>query len=236
MKKLNSLSIFFPVWNEDKNIEKVVKDAIPVAEKYSKKWEILIIDDGSSDKTLEIAYGLSKNNSNIKVVTHAPNRGYGAALKEGFGNSIYDYIVFTDGDGQFDFSEVERFVEKIEKSDLVIGFRKTRKDNFIRHVLMKMLRTWDLVFFGFKFRDIDCGFKMFKKEALLQLLPLRSEGAMITTEILAKANLKKLKIAEVEVTHYPRQFGNQSGANVPVLIRAILESLIIWWDIKNRRV
>ena len=157
-------------------------------------------------------------------------------MKEGLGNAANDYIVFTDSDGQFDFSELDRFVEKIEKFDLVIGFRKKRKDNYVRHVLMNMLKVWDLVFFGFKFKDIDCGFKMFSREALEQILPLRSEGAMITTEILAKAKLKKMKIAEVEVAHYSRQFGDQSGANVPVLVRAILESLILWWDIKNRRV
>ena len=101
---------------------------------------------------------------------------------------------------------------------------------------MNMLKVWDLIFFGFKFRDIDCGFKMFRKEALEEILPLRSEGAMITTEILAKSVRKKLKIKEVEVMHYPREFGDQSGANIPVIIRAVLESLILWWDIRNNRV
>lgn len=234
--KLSSLSIFFPVWNEDKNIENVVLAAIPVAQRHAKKWEIIIVDDGSSDKTLEIAKKLSRENKNVRYITHSPNRGYGAALKEGLNNCLYDYVVFTDGDGQFDFSEVGKFIEKIDKSDLVIGYRKIRKDNKIRHILMNLLKIWDFVFFGFHFKDIDCGFKMFSRHALDELLPLRSEGAMITTEILAKANLKKLKITEVEVTHFSRKFGDQSGANIPVVIRAILESLILWWDIRNKRI
>jgi glycosyltransferase involved in cell wall biosynthesis len=235
MKKISELSIFFPFWNEEENIQKVVRDAIPVASNIASKWEILIIDDGSSDKTLIKAKELEKENENIRTIFHTPNRGYGAALKEGFENSKYNCVVFTDGDGQFDFSEIEKFIDEIEKSDIVIGFRKKRRDNFVRHILMNMLKIWDFIFFGFKFKDIDCGFKMFKKEALQEIMPLRSEGAMITTEILAKAKRKKLKIKEVEVTHFARQFGDQSGANFPVIIRAVLESLMLWWDIRNKR-
>lgn len=236
-KKLPELSIFFPFWNEEKNIERVIMDAIPVAEKYASKWEILMVDDGSADQTLERAIGLEKKHKNLKVISHNPNRGYGAALKEGFVASRYNYVVFTDGDGQFDFSQIERFIEKIDEADLVIGFRKKRRDHKIakRLLLMSLLKLWDLVLFGIWFKDIDCGFKMFKREALQKIGPLRSEGAMVTTEILAKAKKKKLKIAQVGVDHYPRKFGAQSGAEIPVIIRAILESLMLWWDIKNSR-
>jgi hypothetical protein len=101
---------------------------------------------------------------------------------------------------------------------------------------MNMLKIWDYIFFGFWFKDIDCGFKMFKREALDEIMPLRSEGAMITTEILAKSVRKKIKIKQVEVTHYPRKYGDQSGANLPVIIRAVLESLLLWWDIRNKRI
>lgn len=236
MKKLDSLSIFFPFWNEEENVERVVNNAIPVADRIAKQWEIIIIDDGSKDKTLEKANSLSASNASIRVIAHTPNRGYGAALKEGFENAKYEYVVFTDGDGQFDFSEVDAFVNAIPDSDLVIGYRKIRRDNLIRHILMNMLKTWDRIFFGFWFLDIDCGFKMFKKSALLKIMPLRSEGAMITTEILAKAKKKRLRIKQVEVTHFPRKFGNQSGANIQVIIRAVLESLILWWDIRNKRI
>ena len=236
MKKLNSLSIFFPFWNEEKNIENVINNAIPVANKIANKWEIIIVDDGSKDKTLDMANNIAKKNENIRVITHSPNRGYGAALKEGLENAKYDVVVFTDGDGQFDFSEVDNFLEYIDKSDLVIGFRKKRQDKPIRHILMNMLKVWDFVFFGFWFKDIDCGFKMFSRNALNEIMPLRSEGAMITTEILAKAKQKKLKIKQVEVTHYPRIYGDQTGANIPVIVRAVLESLILWWDLRNKRV
>src|SRR3989338_7007873 len=229
-KKVPALSIFFPFWNEEKNIEKVVEAAVLVARKISEKWEMILIDDGSSDNTLEILKRLAIGNSNIRVITHETNRGYGAALRSGFEKSKYDLIVFTDGDGQFDFSQVNKFLKKIEKSDIVIGYRKKRFDNPIRHVLMNLLKIWDLVFFRFLYRDIDCGFKMFKKDALQKILPFKSEGAMITTEILAKAKRAKLKISQVEVSHYPRIYGDQSGGNLRVIVRAVKESFALWWE------
>lgn len=234
-EKISELSIFFPFWNEEENIEKVIKDAIPIAEKVAKKWEILIIDDGSSDRTLEIAQELAKQHKNIRVITHKPNRGYGAALKEGLSKSRYEHIVFNDGDGQFDFSESSRFLEKIQDADMVIGFRKKRLDHPFRHLLMNLLKVWDFLFFGFYYRDIDCGFKMFKKSAVEKIMPLHAEGAMITTEILAKAKRNNLKIAQVEVSHYPRKFGDQSGGNLRVILRAIFESLLLWVDLNLRR-
>lgn len=235
--KIAELSIFFPFWNEEQNIENVVTQAKKVAGKVAGKWEIIMIDDGSTDNTLKIAQKLAKEDAHLRIISHHPNRGYGAALREGLTKAKYDLIVFNDGDGQFDFSEVTRFLEVVGNADIVIGFRRKRRDKnlFKRLLLMNLLKIGDLILFHFSFRDIDCGFKMFKREAVNQLLPLRSEGAMITTEILAKAKRRKLKIIEVGVTHYPRLLGHQSGANFPVIVRAVLESIMLWWDIRNER-
>ena len=228
MHKVSELSIFFPFWNEQDNIEDVIKKAIPVAQKVADKWEIIMVDDGSSDKTPEIARKLVKQDSRLSVVSHEKNRGYGAALKTGFAKAKYNLVVFNDGDGQFDLSEVTKFLERIENADMVIGYRKKRLDNPFRHILMNMLKVWDFLLFKFHFKDIDCGFKLFKKEALSKILPFQSEGAMITTEILAKAQKAHLKIVQVEVNHYPRIYGNQSGGNLRVILRAVKESLLLW--------
>ncbi len=235
IKKIPEISIFFPFWNEEKNIEAVVTSAIHVVEKIADKWEILMVDDGSSDGTLAIAQKLAKQNKHLRVVSHSVNRGYGAALKEGFKHAKYDLIVFNDGDGQFDFSEVKKFIEKIDDVDIVIGYRKKRIDHPFRHLLMNLLKVWDFIFFHFYFRDIDCGFKLFKKEAVEKISPLKSEGAMVTTEILAKARKARLKIAQVEVSHYPRKYGSETGGNPRVIIRAILESFILWYDLRYGR-
>jgi glycosyltransferase involved in cell wall biosynthesis len=236
-KKLPELSIFFPFWNEEENIKNVVEFAIEVAKKVADKWEILMIDDGSTDKTLQIAESMAKKDAHLKVIAHKINRGYGAALTSGFTHAKYKYVVFTDGDGQFDFSEITKFIDVIAHADMVIGYRKKRRDKniFKRLLLMHLLKIWDLILFRFYFRDIDCAFKMFKKEAIEKLMPLRSEGAMISTEILAKAKRKGLIIKEVGVMHYPRTLGYQSGANFPVIIRAILESFILWYDLHYGR-
>lgn len=236
-KKLPELSIFFPFWNEGENIEEVISKALFIAPKVAVRWEIIMVDDGSTDETLDIANSLASKNQNLSVVSLHPNRGYGAALKAGFEHSKYKYIVFTDGDLQFDFSEVPKFIEKIEDEDIVIGYRKVRRDQKIlkRLLLMNLLKVGDFILFGIRFKDIDCGFKMFRKEAIDAISPLRSEGAMITTEILAKAIRKKLKIKEVGVEHYIRRHGLQTGANFPVVMRAILESMTLWLDIKNKR-
>lgn len=228
MTKFDELSIFFPFWNEEENVDSTVSKAIPVAEKVALKWEILMIDDGSSDKTLEKMHNLSAKDKRLLTISHIKNRGYGAALKTGFEKSKYKYVVFNDGDGQFDFSEISKFMEKIDDSDVVIGYRKKRIDHPFRHILMNLLKIWDLVFFGFHFKDIDCGFKLFKRQAIDKIMPLESEGAMITTEILAKLKRNKLKISQVEVHHYPRLFGDQSGGNIRVILRAVTESLILW--------
>lgn len=234
-RRIDELSVFFPFWNEEKNIEQVVERVIPIVSRTAGRWEIIMVDDGSSDNTLKLAEKLARSDSRLKAVTHQPNRGYGAALKEGFANSKYDVVVFTDGDGQFDFSEVTKFVEKIDDADIVIGYRKKRRDHPFRRFLMNILKIWDFVFFGFYFKDIDCGFKMFKKKSLSKIMPFKSEGAMITTEILAKAKMAGLKIAEVEVIHYPREFGNQSGGNLRVIVRAIKESFALWWNLRYGR-
>ncbi len=214
-----------------------MEKALKVAPEISEKWEIIMVDDGSNDETYEIAKSLAKKHTNLQVVSHHPNRGYGAALKEGFANAKYKYVVFTDGDGQFDFSEVTKFAQSIGSFDMVIGYRKKRRDrNLIKRLLlMNLLKIWDYLLFGIQYKDIDCGFKMFKRHTIDGLMPFRSEGAIITTEILAKAKAKKMKVAQVGVEHYARKDGEQSGANPQVVVRAILESFLLWWDIKNGR-
>ena len=112
MEKLNELSLFFPAYNEEANLENTIEKAVPVLKKVAGKYELIIVNDGSKDKTGEVAAKLAKKYSFIRVITHSSNRGYGAALKSGFYKSKYDWIIFTDADGQFDFSEVTKFIEK----------------------------------------------------------------------------------------------------------------------------
>lgn len=227
------LSVFFPAYNEEKNIKNTVeKAAKKIKELPFKDWEILVIDDGSGDKTGEIADQLAKKNAHIKAI-HQENGGYGTALRAGFKNAKYDWIVFTDSDGQFDFAEINKFLEKTMEADYIIGYRIKRADNLFRLLAGK---TWALsvfVLFGYWVKDIDCGFRMIKKSVYQKISPLEStRGAMINAEMLVKVKKKKFKIVQVGVNHYPRVGGASTGVRVNVIIKSYWELFKLWWKLK----
>lgn len=233
MQKLKELSLFFPAYNEEANLESTVEKAIPTLKRVAEKYEILIINDGSKDNTGAVAEKLAKKYPFIKVITHDPNRGYGAALKSGLYNSKYQWIVFTDSDGQFDFGEVEKLIEKSTSADIVAGFRINRQDPLMRKVF-----GWGWTFLanmllGIKIRDVDCGFKLFNKKVVEKIPKLESErGGMISPEFLGKARKEGFKIVEVGVHHYPRKEGKQTGANLKVILKSFVDLGKLWWRIK----
>lgn len=219
-----SLSVFFPFYNEQENIRPSVEGAIKILQniKGLSKYEIIIVDDGSKDKTKQIAEDLLKEYSNIKLISHEKNLGYGGAVVSGIRNSSYEYIFFTDGDLQFDFKEINKLLEYIKDYQVVIGYRSPRKDSFIRLLNEKLWNILNRIFFGLKVKDIDCAFKLFKRE-LVADLPIMSKGAMVSAEILIKLQRKGVKFKEVPVTHFPRKKGSPSGAKISVIFYALKE-------------
>jgi len=223
MNSIPSLSVFFPAYNEEKNISSTVKKAVSILKKIVKNYEILIIDDGSSDKTAEVSKSLAKSNPRIKLIQHKPNKGYGAALISGLYNSKYEWIVFSDADGQFDFSELPKLLEKQKstRADLVIGQYINRKVSFIRKINTFCWQILIHFLFGLKVKDIDCGFKLISKKVLDKIPVLESQrGAFISTEFLVKAKLAGFKIVEQPVHHYPRVQGKPTGADFKVIINS----------------
>lgn len=234
---IQRLSVFFPVVNEEGNLENTVKKAVKVLENLKLKYEILIIDDGSVDKTGEIAEKLAKENSLIRVKYHEGNYGYGEALKTGFYNSKYEFIVYTDGDGQFEFSEVDKFIEKIVNYDLIIGFRIKRKDNFIRTLFARGWAFALFLFFGLNLKDVDCGFKMVRKKVLDTIPRLAStRGGMINAELAIKAKKFGFKITQIGVAHYPRVTGKPTGANINVIASSFADLFKLWWKLRKHEV
>lgn len=136
MKKIliPEISVFFPAYNEEGNIKKTVKKAVAVLEKIAGKYEILIVNDGSKDKTGEISQKLAKQNSQIRIITHAVNKGYGETLKTGFYGARYPWICCVDADGQFDFSEITKLWEQTKNAQVVISHRLNRQDNLVRKI------------------------------------------------------------------------------------------------------
>jgi len=228
MKKVSQLSVFFPAYNEEDNIKATVLNAKKVLQQVAREWEIVVVDDGSKDKTREIVFNLSKKDHRIRLVAHQKNRGYGGALKTGIYNCKYKLIAFTDSDGQFNFSEVKKFLPKLKKNDLVIGFRKKRTDSFYRRLMARALWLADLILFGLNVRDVDCGFKVFKKEVREKIGKLVTESAITETEFVVRAKKAGFKIAEVGVTHNVRTEGIQTGGKFSVIFKAGIEGLKLW--------
>ena len=236
MKKylIDELSVFFPCYNEENNIQTTVDKAVKVLEKTAKKWEIIIVNDGSKDKTGEVALKIQKKYPSIKIVTHSPNRGYGAAFKSGLYNAKYQWIAFTDSDGQFDFSEIKNFIatQKKTKSDLVIGYYLGRK---VSKAVIISSKIWEIivfVLFGLKVKDIDCGFKFISKKVVDTIPKLEAErGAFISSEFLIKAKKAGFKIVEIGVHHYPRVEGQATGRQLKVILKSFSDLFKLWYKI-----
>ena len=224
MNKIPELSVFFPAYNEEKNIIKTVTQADSVLTKIAFKYEIIIVDDGSRDKTGQLADDFAKTNQNIRVIHHSPNQGYGAALKSGFYNAKYNLIATTDSDGQFDFREITKLLAKTSQADVVIGYRLNRQDSLMRKINGQVWTMLNNLLFSIKVRDVDCAFKLIKKKVIETIPKLEStRGGMISPELLAKAQKAGFKIDQVAVHHYPRHEGKQTGANLKVVFKSIFD-------------
>lgn len=231
---IKEISVFLPVYNEEKNLKQTVSQTLKVLRQKFKSGELIIVNDGSQDKSLAVALELAQADPLIRVIDHRQNQGYGAAFRSGAYAAGKDWIAFTDSDGQFDFSEIENFLRKQEETgaDLVIGYYLKRQVPLYRKINTFLWETVVRLLFGLKVRDIDCGFKLFSRRVLYGIEGLRSErGAFISTEFLVKARRRGFKIAEVGVHHYPRQAGQGTGANLNVIIKSFIDLIRLWKEL-----
>lgn len=227
MKRPYSLSIFFPSYNEEDNIPQSVREADAVAQRITDTYEIIVVDDGSRDHTGEMADRLAKEYPNVRVVHHSPNKGCGAAMKSGFAAAKNNYIFFTDADLQFDLNELEHLFDYVPEYDVVLGYRSPRRDPFMRIFNAWGWNTLNRFLFGLKVHDIDCAFKLFKRE-VIQSIPIKSDGAMISAEMLIRMKRRGIVWKEVPVTHKPRHAGVPTGANPSVIVRAFKELIRLY--------
>ena len=221
-----SISVFFPCYNECENIGPTVEKAIMVLEELDADFDVVIVDDGSFDGTGKIADDIADRDDRVKVVHHARNLGYGAALQSGFKAATKELVFYTDGDGQFDISEMPSLLALMDQYDIVSGYRLERKDSVIRRINGWCWTKLVCLLFALKIRDIDCAFKLYKRQ-VFDNITLSSTGALIDTEILARAASKGYRITQKGVHHYRRTAGEQSGANLKVILRAFKELLVL---------
>ena len=232
-----SISAFFPAYNEEANIGPLCLKTAAALKKVAGRYEVIAVDDGSKDRTAAVVQALHKKDPHIRLVSHRVNSGYGAAVKTGFASSKMDWIFFTDGDGQFDVDEISRLLALTGDHDIVVGYRIKRADP--PHRLLNAWAWGTLVRGLFRLkgvRDIDCAFKIIRRD-VFKAFKLETTGAMISTELLVKAQKNGFRLAEVGVNHYARTAGQQTGAKLSVIARAFKElfGYFIKWQLHGYR-
>jgi len=235
---VRSLSVILPAYNEEANVALAVERVSETMQSLGMDYEIILVNDGSRDRTGEIARELQTRIPHFKLVEHFPNRGYGGSLKAGFAAATCDWIAFTPSDNQFDFREISLLLARSTKADIVSGYRANRRDPFIRRLNALGWNSVVRLLFGYLCRDIDCGFKLFRRE-LLEHVHVESNGAMIDTEFLAGVRARGYTITDVPVTHLPRQAGHPTGANLKVILKAFRDlarfRLRLWRELAEER-
>ena len=224
--RLEELSTVLPAYNEEGNIADAVERLLAVLPRVARRHEVIVVDDGSRDRTGEIADQLASANDEVRVIHHRPNRGYGAALWSGFRNAGYRYVFYTDADNQYDVSEIARLVPLVRDYDIVVGYRAHRRDGAKRKLFSWGFKQFVKLAFDLPMRDVDCAFKLFRRE-VFDAVEIESNRFFVDAEVMAKARKAGLKFAQVPVTHFPRRSGTTttSVADVP---RTLREAWRVW--------
>ena len=228
----HTISVVFPAYNEAENIERTVQQAVHFLETVFSDWEVIVVDDGSRDGMGEIADRLARQDQRLKIVHHPVNKGYGAALKSGIQAASKNLIFFCDSDLQFHMNELMLLLMWIEQYDVVIGYRSERRDALYRKLNAFGWKMLVRLLLGLKVKDIDCAFKLFRSE-VFRAIKIDAVGAMVNTDILVQTVRLGFKIKEVPVTHFPRRYGRQTGANFRVVLKAFRELLRLYHKLKS---
>ena len=217
-----SLTIVLPAFNEAENIGASIDHAVAILERVGIEFEVIVVDDGSSDATRAIVDARAASDRRIRCIHHPRNRGYGAALRTGILAGTKELIFFTDADLQFDLAEIVKLLRYADDFDIIAGYRAQRSDP-----LPRLANAWawgrliDLLF-DLHVRDIDCAFKVFHRR-VFEAVPITSVGAFVNSEILIRARAAGFRLKQLPVGHYPRTAGSPTGANPRVIAKAFLE-------------
>jgi glycosyltransferase involved in cell wall biosynthesis len=215
-------SFVLPAHNEEGNIARAVAAVTETADRLFAGHEVVVVNDGSSDRTAEIVRDLAAADPRVRLVEHPTNLGYGQALRTGFAAAQLDLVFLTDSDNQFDLTELEGFLPALDRADAVLGWRRNRQDPLVRRLSAEAWNRLMRLLFSVPVRDVDCAFKLMRRDALVAL-PLQARGAMVSTELIVHMHRSGHPIVEQPVTHLPRTTGDPSGGSPKVIARAFRE-------------
>jgi glycosyltransferase involved in cell wall biosynthesis len=225
------LSIFFPAYNDGGTIASLVLTARRAAQQLTSDFEIIVVNDGSADRTPEIADELARTYPEVRVVHHPRNRGYGGALRSGFAAARKDLIFYTDGDAQYDPAEMIALWRRLSDDvDLVNGYKISRSDPWHRVVIGRIYHHAVCILFGLKVRDVDCDFRLIRRQ-VFDRVQLEHNSGVICLEMMKKIHDGGFRITEVPVHHYHRAYGRSQFFNVTRLIRTAVDVGKLWLDL-----
>lgn len=231
-QKLRSISVFLPAYNDAGSLPSLIPRAFEVARGAADEFEVIVVNDGSRDATGEVLLELqARFGPQLRIVTHEQNLGYGGALRSGFAAARYEWVFYTDGDGQYDVMELLKLVALADAdAGLVNGYKLERNDPLHRIWIGKAYNRFARALFGIKLRDIDCDFRLIRR-ALIESVQLTSTSGTICVELVRKIERTRCVVRETGVHHYPRQYGRSQFFRWKSLFTTLGQLISAWWDL-----
>ena len=229
------ISVFFPAYNDAGTIGSLVLAALHVLPELTDDYEVIVVNDGSTDYTAEVLDDLAKQFSHVKIVHHPQNRGYGGALRTGFSTASKELVFYTDGDAQYDPHEIRQLYASLTPEvDVVNGYKIARSDPLHRKIIGRVYHHGVKLMFGFKLRDVDCDFRLIRRH-VFEVIELESNTGTICLELVKKLQDAQFRFAEVPVHHYHRTYGKSQFFNFPRISRTLLQLTGLWWKLVVQR-
>lgn len=230
-QKNYSISVFFPCYNDENTIGQLVTDSFIVLKKITTNYEVIVVDDGSTDKSRELLKNLAVKNKNLKLIFHEKNKGYGGALQSGFQNSTKDLIFYTDGDGQYDISELTLLYSLIDSHiNFVNGIKASRHDSLYRVIIGNLYNFFIRWLFWTSIIDVDCDFRLIKRDLIIKIA-LESKSGAVCIELVKKAEKIGAQFRQITVTHSQRMFGSSQFFKPRRILETFYELVIVWFKV-----
>lgn len=230
-RDIGSISVFFPAYNDERTIASLVQDALAVLPTLTDDYEVIVVNDGSTDTTPAVLNELARTLPHLKVIHHPCNKGYGAALRTGFSHASKDLIFYTDGDGQYDVRELTTLhLLMADTADVVNGYKMKRADKRRRKVVGAVYNRLARLLFQLPIRDVDCDFRLMRRRAVQQV-ELASSSGVICVELARKLHAAGCVFAEVPVHHYLRIHGHSQFFTTRRVARTAFDFFILWWKL-----